>query len=71
MNSIKAEAEYLVHTSVDDAASSAPHYSVAVLKWAIRIEESAKLPRIELIRRLKAEIRKKERAAWHAAKDSA
>jgi hypothetical protein len=70
MNSIKTQAERLVNTSVQDAASSVWDYSIPVLKWAIRIEESGRQPRVALIRVLKAEVRKKERAAWDAAKET-
>ena len=69
--SVETHAQELVHTSVQDALSGADFASIAVLKRAIQLEEKRRSPRIALIRGLKTEIRKQERAAAAAPKDAA
>jgi len=71
MSDVERQARGLVYTSVDDGISSAFHASIAVIKRAIHMEQSTETPRTSLIRGLRAELRKKERAAAAAPKDAA
>ncbi len=71
MSDVEREAKHLVNTSVDDGIGSAFHASIPAIKRAIQIEQAGDTPRVSLIRGLKAELRKKERAAAAAPKDAA
>lgn len=71
MSDVERQAQDLVHTSVQDGISSAYHASTAVIRRAIHIEQGRDTPRFSLIRGLKAQLRKKERAAAAEPKDAA
>jgi hypothetical protein len=71
MSDVEHQVSVLVHTSVQDGISSATHASIAVIRRAIHVEQSSDTPRVSLIRGLRAELRKKERAAAAAPKDAA
>lgn len=68
---IERHAQSLIHTSVQDALSSAHHASIPVLKRAMQLEDHRTAPRIALIRSLRTEINRKERQQAGAPKDAA
>ena len=71
MSDVEREVLFLVNTSVADGISSAFHASIAVIRRAIHVEQQRDAPRVALIHGLKAELRRKERAAAAEPKDAA
>lgn len=68
---VDKQCAFIVCTSVQDGLASAYHASIAVIRRAIQIEEKARVPRMSLVRGLKAELHRKERAAAAAPKERA
>lgn len=70
MSNVGREVCFIVNTSVQDGLMSAKHANVISIRRAIEAEQRRETTRVSLIRGLKAELRKRERAEA-APKDAA
>lgn len=68
---VEMQAAYIVTDSVDAGLREARSASVSVIRRAIQREEHKRVPRSDLVRGLKTELRRKEREAAAAPKERA